>query len=187
MGPFQTERLRLRGMIESDVPILRRIIYGDRDVWGMYSTIGEKPEALDRAFRYFCNQSPSAAFGRLVVVLAQTDEPIGQVHLDPYANAYYRLPGEAEAPTCSMEVELAFAFGKAHWGRGYATEACRALIDYAFGTLKIPRLLGGAELANDRSVALQRRLGFIVHPNVHPNYPGSWVTVLTNPMLAAWS
>lgn len=185
MGPFQTARLHLRGMIETDVPILRQIIYGDRDVWGMYSSIGGNPELLDRAFRSYCNQSPTARFGRLVVVLAETGAPIGQVHLDPYVNEYYRVPGEPEQPGNAVEVELAFAFGKAWWGRGYATEACRPLIDYAFGQLKIPRLLGGAEPNNHGSIALQRRLGFSVLPSAHPNYAASWVTVLNNPTLSA--
>ena len=72
----------------------------------------------------------------------------------------------------SIEVELAFAYGKAFWGQGYAYKACQALINYAFNDLKIPRPLGEANHSNDRSVRLQRRLGFDLHKNGGPDHPG---------------
>ncbi len=77
----------------------------------------------------------------------------------------------------SVEVELAFAFGRAFWGQGYATEACRAMIAYAFGALRLQRLVGGAHRPNERSVNLQRRLGYRVEDNLlSPGY----VTILDN-------
>ena len=69
MGPFETERLILRGMVEGDVGVLREIIYRDREVWGEYSSIGDKPELVEKAFRRHCAQASGAEFGRLVVVL----------------------------------------------------------------------------------------------------------------------
>ena len=82
-----------------------------------------------------------------------------------------------------MEVELAFCFGKAYWGQGYAFEACSRLVQYAFEDLKLPRLVGGALEANHRSVALQKRLGFAVTRNLHPDNPQTWVSVLINPVI----
>ena len=81
---------------------------------------------------------------------------------------------------------MAFAFGKAYWGQGYAFEACRALVDYAFNELKVPRLVGGAMRTNDRSVRLQKRLGLDVYENEDPDAPGrsTWVSVLNNPLVA---
>ena len=78
------------------------------------------------------------------MVLKTSGQAIGQVHIDPYVNMWYRVAGDPETPVRNIEVELAFAFGKAYWGQSYAFEACRVLVDYAFRELKIPRLVGGA-------------------------------------------
>ena len=186
MGPFETERLVIRRMEAADVPVLRELIYSDRDVWGEYSGLGDNPALLEEAFANHVSQSEDAEFGRQAVVLKASGETIGQVHLDPYVNRWYRVAGDPKTPVSNVEVELAFAFGKAYWGQGYAVEACRALIDYAFNELKIPRLVGGARLTNDRSVLLQQRLGFDVYVSDDPDAGGQpgWVSVLNNPLAA---
>jgi RimJ/RimL family protein N-acetyltransferase len=117
------------------------------------------------------------------VVLKSTGAVIGQVHLDPYVNKYGTVPGDLPSPCCTVEVELAFAFGKEYWGKGLAYEACQCLVEYAFGTLKLMRLVGAAKLDNHRSVNLQKRLGFQVFPDTYEDDDMGWVTVLTNPLL----
>ncbi len=184
MGPFETERLILRPMQSEDVPTLRDLIYSDREVWGMYSGIGDNSEELESRFIYHCHQPSSDEFGRLVAVLKTTQQPIGQIHLDPYVNDIFKIPGDMPRPHLQLEVELAFAFGKAYWGQSFAYEACLRLIDYAFKTLRLPRLLSGALLDNHRSARLQRRLGFNVSRNTHPDHPEWWVSVLDNPDVA---
>ncbi len=37
MGPFETDRLILRNVEAADVPVLKELIYSDREVWGQYS------------------------------------------------------------------------------------------------------------------------------------------------------
>jgi RimJ/RimL family protein N-acetyltransferase len=98
-------------------------------------------------------------------------------------NNIFQVPGETLRPFRQIEVELAFAFGKAYWGQSLAYEACLALVDYAFKVLRLPRLVGSALVENHRSVRLQRRLEFKVSRNAHPDHPGWWVTVLKNPHL----
>ena len=149
-------------------------------MWGNYSGIADKPELVERAFRRHCAQPAGAEFGRMVVVLRETAEVVGVVHLDPYVNNFRVIPGDVVDGLCRIEVELAFAFGRRYWGKGYATEACRRMVEYAFGELKLPRLVGGAKVGNERSVALQRRLGFELVENVHPEDLGTWVAMLRN-------
>lgn len=195
MGPFETERLLLRQMQTADCDALRTLIYSDSEVWGQYSNLGGNLPELESRFIYHCHQPQGSSFGRLVAVLKSTGQVIGQVHLDPYVNDYGAVPGDPPSPCCAIEVELAFAFGKDYWGQGLAYEACQCLVEYAFGTLKLPRLVGGAKLENQRSVNLQKRLGFRVFPYTpaHNDDAGSspdlgnadgWVTVLTNPLLS---
>ena len=178
----------------ADSGALRTLIYSDKEVWGMYSNLGNNLPELESRFIYHSHQPQSSTFGRLVVVLKSTGQVIGQVHLDPYVNDYGAAPGDAPSPCNAIEVELAFAFGKEYWGQGLAYEACHCLVEYAFGTLKLPRLVGAAKLDNLRSVNLQKRLGFEVFPYTEPNFDADaspdlgkgdgWVTVLTNPLMS---
>nr|BFE78380.1 hypothetical protein GCM10020093_009810 [Planobispora longispora] len=55
------------------------------------------------------------------------------------------------------------------WGRGYATEAARAVVDHALGPLGLPEVLAEIDEGNAASVAVVVRLGmtpFAVVPGV---------------------
>jgi [ribosomal protein S5]-alanine N-acetyltransferase len=79
-----------------------------------------------------------------------------------------------------VEVELSYALGRPYWGNGYATEAGRALVTYAFETLGLARIAYGVDGANPRSVGVMRRLGFRLERNLHPDGAGAVVGVLDN-------
>jgi len=57
------------------------------------------------------------------------------------------------------EVELGYWIGRDHWGRGYASEAGRAMIAFA-RSLRLPRLVAGHFLDNPASGGVLRKLGF---------------------------
>jgi RimJ/RimL family protein N-acetyltransferase len=56
--------------------------------------------------------------------------------------------------------ELGYWIGVPHWGRGYATEAARALIDHAFGALGCERLTSRARVSNPASRRVLEKCGF---------------------------
>lgn len=56
--------------------------------------------------------------------------------------------------------EIGYALARAHWGHGYATEAMRAVIEHAFGTLDLRRLEADIDPANAASARVLQRLGF---------------------------
>jgi RimJ/RimL family protein N-acetyltransferase len=61
------------------------------------------------------------------------------------------------------DVALGYAFGSAYWGRGYATEAARAVVAEAFGPLDLSRLVAITREANFGSRRVLRKLGFGEH------------------------
>jgi RimJ/RimL family protein N-acetyltransferase len=56
--------------------------------------------------------------------------------------------------------ELGYWLGVPFWGRGYATEAARAVVDYAFGELGCETLLSGARVTNPASRRVLEKCAF---------------------------
>jgi RimJ/RimL family protein N-acetyltransferase len=56
--------------------------------------------------------------------------------------------------------EIGYWLGASYWGKGYATEAVRALIDHAFGDLEHAALQAGARVTNPASRRVLEKCGF---------------------------
>ena len=56
--------------------------------------------------------------------------------------------------------EIGYWLGVPYWGRGYATEAVRALIDHAFDDLRHETLQAGARVSNPASRRVLEKCGF---------------------------
>lgn len=72
-------------------------------------------------------------------------EPIGYVGLN-------HVPGHDKT-------EIIYSLDPSKRGHGYATEACQAVIKYAFVELGLSVLYGGADKANQASMRVLERLG----------------------------
>jgi [ribosomal protein S5]-alanine N-acetyltransferase len=59
------------------------------------------------------------------------------------------------------EGTLAYYLARPYWGRGLATEAGRAFIQYGFNELRLPRIVAGANAANIASNRVLVKLGFV--------------------------
>lgn len=182
MKQMETARLILREFRETDYDDILTHVYADKEVWGMYSSIGNNPEELRRRFMNRCYQPSNAEFGFRAAELKESGRVIGQVHLEPHVLDPRSIPGNPISPFGTIEVELAFAFGKDYWGKGLAHEACLVMIDYAFQELKLPRLVGGAMQNNHRSLSLHKRLGYMIAPD--PTDPEFMSAELVNPLAA---
>lgn len=55
---------------------------------------------------------------------------------------------------------LGYCLHQAAWGRGYATEAARALLQWAFDTLEVNRIQSEADSRNVASARVLEKLGF---------------------------
>lgn len=61
----------------------------------------------------------------------------------------------------SRRAEIGYGLARPYWGRGYATEAMRAVLSHAFGELDLRRLEADIEPANTASQRVLERLGFV--------------------------
>lgn len=61
----------------------------------------------------------------------------------------------------NRKTSIGYWLGASFQGKGLMTKACRALVDYAFGELKLNRVEIRCAAQNKRSRAIPERLGFV--------------------------
>jgi RimJ/RimL family protein N-acetyltransferase len=67
----------------------------------------------------------------------------------------------AEALGGGPYVEVGYRLPRAHWGKGYATEAATALVQYGFDALELPLIAAIARAANVASNRVIRKAGLV--------------------------
>lgn len=174
MQAITTARLVLRPFRWEDFAAFHRLAYADPEVapwWtGRTKTAAEVRESFTRKV-----EQPPGEPGWLAVTLRHTGAVIGGMGLQrwlPDEDTSWLIPERPEdAPLRDprvLEVELAYVLGRAQWGRGYATEAGRAVLAYGFGELGLARVISPIDSANVRSIGLAERLGCRICRNLHP-------------------
>jgi RimJ/RimL family protein N-acetyltransferase len=174
MKTLETARLVLRPFRWADLDGFHRLAYADPVVAPWWTGRTRTVDEIRAGFGRKVAQPPGAP-GWLAVTLKATGALAGGMGLQrwlPDEDTSWLVPEDpADAPARDprvLEVELAYVLGREHWGRGYATEAGRAVLAYAFGELGVQRVLSPIDGANARSIALARRLGCAVRRNLHP-------------------
>jgi RimJ/RimL family protein N-acetyltransferase len=83
-----------------------------------------------------------------------------------WLNWVVHRPGEAPMGYVQATVTsggatwIGFVFSSRHWGRGYASQAARAVLEHLPSAYGVVRFLASVEMENQRSVRLLERLGF---------------------------
>lgn len=78
----------------------------------------------------------------------------GSGNLIGYCGLFY-FPDVNRQP----EIEIGYRLARSAWGKGYATEAARAVQEYAFNTLNIKRLIAIIDPSNVASIHVAEKIG----------------------------
>jgi RimJ/RimL family protein N-acetyltransferase len=97
-------------------------------------------------------------FGHFAVERREEGRFLGRVGLIVWDTREWRHVTLAAAGA-HAQPELGWAFARAHWGHGYATEAALAVREWARRERGLGRLISLIHEENDRSQRLARRLG----------------------------
>ena len=91
---------------------------------------------------------------------------IAGTNLEPGEETYAITLGGTIIGGCGFDLrdgptpEIGYWLGAKHWGKGYATEAVRALIDHAFTDLEVPALQSNVRVTNPASRRVLEKCGF---------------------------
>ncbi|WP_311244051.1 GNAT family protein [Microbacterium sp. WCS2018Hpa-23] len=153
--PVRTERLQIRPMTAPDIDAM----WAWRQLPDVNRWLGLAPDTIE-AFRerYL---DPERLASMYIVELLQADgtaaaTPIGDVMIK-VGDAWAQLEVADQAK--GVEAELGWVLDPGYTGRGYATEAIRAVIGVCFGPLGLRRVHAGCFADNEPSWRLMERLG----------------------------
>lgn len=138
-----TERLRLRPATLSDVDFWVGL-HADPEVSRFVGEYGR--ERAEVRLRGIEDSWAARGYGLCVVESLATGEALGRCGLN-----WWEQFGETE---------VGWTFAREHWGRGYATEAARAVLDWGFKDLELTRITAMIHPGNRASIAVAERLGF---------------------------
>ena len=170
--PVETDRLVLRAHRMEDLDDLVRF-HGDPEVVRYVPWPVRDREATEQTLRTKVGQTTLDEHGQWLVLAVEersSGTVIGEVLLKWASD---------------RQGELGFAFGRAHQGQGYATEAARAVLALAFDDLGFHRVSAVVIDGNDASTRLLGRLGFRQEAR-HVDgayFKGAWVTSLVLALL----
>ena len=144
---LETPRLRIRTFSVDDAPFAYELV-NDPD-W--IRNIGDRNVRSLEDARGYLERGPIAMYERygfslFAVVLKETDATIGMCGL-------IRREG-------LEDVDIGFAFLPANRGKGYALESAKAVMEHAWGPLRLARLVAIVDPANAPSIRLLETLGF---------------------------
>ena len=66
------------------------------------------------------------------------------------------IPFDAVGP----ELEMGWRLVRRAWGRGFASEAARRIVEHAFADPAVQRIVADAHVDNEASLAVARKVGF---------------------------
>jgi RimJ/RimL family protein N-acetyltransferase len=145
MIPIETERLVVRNFEVNDWAALHKmIVQYEASAYAAYDqqwpTSAEEIKGITEWF--------ASGDNFLAVCLKDTNQFIGFVALNP------------EEGEDRREYNIGYVFDSDYHGGGYATEACKAILNRAFGPLQASRVISGTAAVNRNSCRLLEKLGF---------------------------
>ena len=144
---FETTRLRLR-----------RLRAGDED---FLASLDSDPAVMQYIHCGPCSWARARRYAELEVETAHayrhTGKWIAELHNGSLIGwvQLFKLGGIERD-----DLAIGYEFAPAYWGQGYATEANRRILEYAFRTLKCDRIAAMARRENARSLRVLQKLGF---------------------------
>lgn len=185
MQTIETSRLMIRPFVMDDLVNLHQILDEELNWAGPDFTMDQRKEKL-RSYMALADWGESGRlYGYRAVTLKETGDLIGICgfisHLFSVAwkeMFWAQLFPESdpnELVYASLELEIGYAMSPRFQGHGYATEAAKGFVSYAFDTLGMKRVFASTNRKNEGSINLMKRVGMRIATNLkdpEADWPG---------------
>ncbi|MBV7328452.1 GNAT family N-acetyltransferase [Chloroflexi bacterium TSY] len=188
MKTLETERLIIRPFTMDDLTDAHLLLDQDIQWAGPDFPIAKRRERLQRDIYLAEWDDVGNLYGYRAIVLKEINAIIGFCgflpgYYSPEMQALFlpQLFGEEKGKPSKYAIdalEIGYALASHHRGRGYATEAIKEILRYAFRILKVERVYASTNRSNRGSIELMKRVGMRTasnpqHPELDwPNGPG---------------
>ncbi|BCE02274.1 GNAT family N-acetyltransferase [Marinicellulosiphila megalodicopiae] len=152
---LKTKRLLLRQWKQSDLKTFASI-NADPDVMEFYPDIQSEQQSNEMA-KYFQNLIEINGWGFWAVERLSDQQFIGFVGLH---EPIFDLP----VTPC---VEIGWRLAKNAWGKGFATEAAKACLEFAFNELNLQNVYSFTSVGNKASISVMQKIGMT---NMNANF-----------------
>jgi len=157
---LDTDRLHLRLPRRDDAPVIFAAYAQDAEVtryltWRPHKSVDESYAIIDLTLKLW---REGTAF-TYVITLKDIDSPIGKIAIHPDG----------------FKVSLGYVLARSYWGKGYMTEAVRAVTDWLLRQPDIYRVYATCDVDNPASARVMEKAGmkyegllrrYMIHPNV---------------------
>jgi [ribosomal protein S5]-alanine N-acetyltransferase len=178
MPVLETDRLVVRPFVLDDLAAVHDLL----DVQLADANVGTDGvlslEERERWLRWMVGSYEGLAYlhqppyGDRAVVLRDTGELVGACGYVPCLGPYGQVRGLAaagsESRLWSPEFGLYWSVSPRYQRCGFATEAGRALVDWAFGEIKLGRIIATTSYDNTASIRVMEKLGMRIERNPYP-------------------
>lgn len=156
---LETNRLRLRALSEHDLDGMF-LLDSDPEV---HQYLGKKPitekAAALKYIKDIQKQYTERGIGRWALELKETGEFIGWCGL--------RLYNDYTFNNHTNFYDIGYRLRPKFWEKGYATEASKACLEYAWNVLKLEKIYGITEKGNDASHKVLLKIGLQYHEDFY--------------------
>ena len=186
MAPLrlETERLIIRGFEPADLPVIHRILdqtFGEGKLVDDLAALGRRRSWLEWSIlnEQWLDELYQPPYGDRAIVLRAdaSGALIGAIGYVPLLMPFEQVPdlgpglGGTAAPESARytpEFGMFWTMDPAHQRRGNTSEAARAMIRYAFQSLRLRRILATTQFDNLASQGVMRAVGMRLARNPWP-------------------